>query len=108
MTHTVRIEGAELSFPCSTNQSVLDAALQAGIALPYSCRKGACGSCVAEIASGEVEGVNGACLTNETCAPGQVLLCMCAPQTDLLIRPTSWKRADPTARKTFTAKVHAN
>ncbi|MDB5820374.1 MAG: Ferredoxin--NAD(+) reductase-like protein, partial [Rhizobacter sp.] len=38
----------------------------------------------------------------------QVLFCQCLPQSDLAIAPVSWQRIDPTARKTFTAKVYRN
>jgi CDP-4-dehydro-6-deoxyglucose reductase/terephthalate 1,2-dioxygenase reductase component len=108
MSHRVSIAATDLAFDCAGNQSVLDAALKAGIELPYSCRKGVCGSCVGEIASGEVVGVNGVSITNETCLPGQVLYCVCAPVGDVALRPVSWKKLDPSARKTFTAKVHGN
>ena len=108
MSHRVSIAGTDLAFDCPAGQSVLDAALQAGIALPYSCRKGVCGSCVGRVAAGEVAGVHGASLVNETCLPGQVLLCVCAPQSDLVLQPMSCRRIDPAARKTFTAKVHSN
>lgn len=108
MSHRVSIEGTDVAFDCPEGQSVLDAALHAGIEMPYSCRKGVCGSCVGQVGAGEVAGVNGASITNETCMPGQVLYCVCAPQTDVALQPTSWKRLDPSARKTFTAKVHSN
>jgi CDP-4-dehydro-6-deoxyglucose reductase/terephthalate 1,2-dioxygenase reductase component len=108
MSHAVAIEATEVAFECAPGQSVLDAALQAGIELPYSCRKGVCGSCVGSIASGEIKGVNGAAIINDTCGPGQVLYCMCEPVSDVSLRPVSWKRLDPSARKTFTAKVYSN
>lgn len=108
MSHRISIENSDVVFDCAEGQSVLDAALHAGIDLPYSCRKGVCGSCVGNIGGGEVAGLNGVSITNETCLPGQVLYCVCAPQTDVVLQPSSWKRIDPTARKTFTAKVHSN
>jgi ferredoxin len=39
--------------PCDAGQTVLDAALKAGIEMPYSCRKGVCGNCAGGIARGE-------------------------------------------------------
>ena len=42
MNHQIHIHGSDIAFPCAPGQSVLDAALQAGIELPYSCRKGSC------------------------------------------------------------------
>ncbi len=108
MSHHISIEAADATFACAPGQSLLDAALRAGIDLPYSCRKGVCGSCVGHIAAGQVTGVNGAAIRNDTCTPDQVLYCMCTPASDLVLRPVSWQRVDPSARKTFTAKVYSN
>jgi CDP-4-dehydro-6-deoxyglucose reductase/terephthalate 1,2-dioxygenase reductase component len=108
MSYQIAIEAADATFTCAPGQSLLDAALRAGIDLPYSCRKGVCGSCVGEIASGEVSGISGAAIQNDSCTPEQVLYCMCTPASDLVLRPSSWARVDPSARKSFTAKVHSN
>ncbi|HZX85027.1 MAG TPA: 2Fe-2S iron-sulfur cluster-binding protein [Reyranella sp.] len=108
MSHRIAIEGTDVAFECDAGQSLLDAALKSGIELPYSCRKGACGNCAGELAAGEVSGVGGAAIRNETCTPAQVLYCVCAPTTDVVLRPISWKRLDPSARKTFVAKVYTN
>lgn len=108
MKHRISIEASDATFDCALGQSVLDAALRAGIDLPYSCRKGVCGNCAGSIAVGEVSGVNGAAIRNDSCQPDQVLYCMCTPSSALVLRPVSWKRGDPSARKTFTAKVYRN
>lgn len=108
MTHRIAIENSDITFDCDSGQSVLDAALHAGIELPYSCRKGVCGSCAGSITAGEVSGVNAGAVRNDTCSADQVLYCLCAPTNDLVLRPMSWKRLDPSARKTFTAKVYSN
>lgn len=102
-TFQIRIEGSDLVFPCEGHRSVLDAALQAGIELPYSCRKGVCGHCAGRVTAGEF-----------TCAPtaspeatpeGQVLLCQCSPRSDLQIAPARWRRVAPGERKHYQAKV---
>ena len=108
MTHRIAIENSDIVFNCASGQSVLDAALHAGIELPYSCRKGVCGSCAGGLASGEVSGVNAGAVRNDTCTPDQVLYCLCAPTSDLVLKPLSWERLDPSTRKTFTAKVYSN
>lgn len=108
MSHSIAIDATEVVFEAAPGQSLLDAALHAGIDLPYSCRKGVCGSCVGSIVAGEVQGLNGAAVRNDTCGPDQVLYCMCEPTSNVVLRPVSWKRLDPSARKTFTAKVHSN
>ncbi|MDB5816397.1 MAG: Ferredoxin--NAD(+) reductase-like protein, partial [Rhizobacter sp.] len=103
MNHDIHIAGTDLHFPCAHDQTILDAALQAGIEMPYSCRKGVCGNCAGGLASGEVSAP-----PSDVAGPGQVLYCQCLPQSDLEITPVSWQRIDPTARKTFTAKVYRN
>ncbi len=108
MTYKIEIEGSDVTFDCAAGQSVLDAALRAGIELPYSCRKGVCGNCAGGIASGEVQPCATVPMHNETCQAAQVLYCGCTPASDLSIRPSSWKRYDPAARKTWTAKVYRN
>lgn len=99
----IRIAGTGVAFPCDPGQNILDAALRAGIDMPYSCRKGVCGNCAAGIASGAVR-----CPPSDVAPAGQHLLCQCLPEGDVDIVPASWHRADPAARKTFVAKVFRN
>ena len=51
---SVRIEPAGITFAASSAQTLLDAALSAGIDFPYRCRQGVCTSCVCRLKSGEV------------------------------------------------------
>ena len=108
MSYCVKIADTDVAFECATGQSILEAALAAGIELPYSCRKGVCGNCVGAIASGEIVGIDGAAVRNDACSDDQVLYCMCAATSNVVLRPTSWKRFDPSARKSFTARVYRN
>jgi CDP-4-dehydro-6-deoxyglucose reductase/terephthalate 1,2-dioxygenase reductase component len=106
VSFTATIADSGVSFDCAPGQSLLDAGLRAGIEMPYSCRKGVCGNCAGSVALGEVAGLNGAGIVNETCADGQVLYCMSTPASDVVLKPVSWHRIDPSARKSFTAKVY--
>ena len=58
-------------------ESILDAALRAGINLPHSCKAGRCGSCRARLLRGTVRYPRGRplALTAEEEAAGEVLLC---------------------------------
>jgi CDP-4-dehydro-6-deoxyglucose reductase len=58
-------------------ESILDAALRAGLNLPHSCKAGRCGSCRARIVRGSVHYPRGRplALTAEEEAAGDVLLC---------------------------------
>ncbi|MES2183666.1 MAG: 2Fe-2S iron-sulfur cluster-binding protein [Pseudomonadota bacterium] len=108
MNHRIAIAGSDAAFDCAEGETVLDAALRAGIGLPYSCRKGVCGNCAGRVVQGQVVGCGGAATSNDTCLPGQVLFCLCTPHTALEIAPGPWQRIDPTARKHFRAKVFRN
>ncbi|CAN5678812.1 CDP-6-deoxy-delta-3,4-glucoseen reductase [soil metagenome] len=103
MSFDVRIAGADARFACEPGQNILDAALKAGIEMPYSCRKGVCGNCAGGVAAGEVS-----CPPTDVAAPGQHLYCQCVPLGDIEIAPASWHRIDPAARKAFSAKVYRN
>lgn len=105
MSHVIRIAGSDVSFPCEADEAVLDAALKAGIEIPYSCRKGVCGNCVAHVTEGEFDrGV----VSADAVSPGQELLCQCRPRTDLQIQVQNWKRVEPEPRKRVQAKVYRN
>ncbi len=106
--HRVTIAGTDVGFDAGEHESVLDAALRAGIALPYSCRKGVCGNCAARVPAGDVHPAGNLPVRNELCDADQWLLCGCAPGTALTIAPASWQRIDPSARKRFTARVFRN
>jgi ferredoxin len=57
------------------NQSVLQAALQNNIHLPYSCRVGDCSTCAAKCKSGKVEMARNDVLTDADLAEGWILTC---------------------------------
>ncbi|MCM3566152.1 2Fe-2S iron-sulfur cluster-binding protein [Hydrogenophaga intermedia] len=102
MSFQIHVAGSEFSFPCGGEETILDAALKAGIELPYSCRKGVCGNCAAKVNGGEVSrGIVNA----EAVPEGQELLCQCRPLGNLEIAPSSWRLIEPGARQRLKAKV---
>ncbi|QKJ31407.1 ferredoxin--NADP reductase [Mucilaginibacter mali] len=75
--HKVRIELGDETYDIITgeNQSILQAALQNNIPLPYSCRAGICSSCAVKCKSGEVRMTANEVLTDADLADGWVLTC---------------------------------
>lgn len=55
MTFKVRLQPGGLEFHAAPEETVLDAALRQGVALPYGCRNGACGSCKAKLVTGHID-----------------------------------------------------
>ncbi len=105
MTFTVSVSGQDIRFPCEPAETVLDAAQRAGYELPYSCRKGVCGTCKGQIVAGEVRAFAGDALSAAEKAERNFLYCQTRPRSDLEILPKMIEKADPFARKKLTARV---
>jgi CDP-4-dehydro-6-deoxyglucose reductase, E3 len=105
MAFTVKVQDTAFAFPCEANETVLDAAQRAGFEIPYSCRKGVCGTCKGRLVAGDVRAHAGDALGAAERAAGNVLFCQTRPRADLTIVPRSISKADPFARKTVTARV---
>ena len=81
--------GQEVVVQCPEDQYILDAAIDAGLELPYTCRGGICGACVARCAQGP-SGIDHRDITDleftldeDEQADGLALLCMCYPVGDI-------------------------
>ncbi len=87
MSFQVTVLPSQHHFPAAADQSVLDAALAAGIVLPYSCKSGACSTCKAKVISGTIEeGVTPTqILSPEEREAGFTLLCQAHASSDLVI-----------------------
>lgn len=83
----VSLSKSDRSFSVAPNQPVLDAALDAGLNLPHSCKSGNCGACCARLKQGEVEYPNGRPLglSDSEVAEGFILLCQARARSDLCI-----------------------
>lgn len=87
MTFQVTIQPSQHQFTVTAEQTVLDAALAAGILLPYSCRSGACSTCKAKVVSGAIQPVPSAevVLSPEEREAGYTLLCQARATSDLVV-----------------------
>jgi CDP-4-dehydro-6-deoxyglucose reductase len=72
------------TFESRAGESLLDAALRAGITLPYSCRTGRCGSCKGTVRSGETTPLHDELdLTDAERAAGAILTCVRSATGDI-------------------------
>ena len=68
-------------------ETLLEAGLRAGLALPYECRNGGCGVCLCSVLNGRVEqgSYQPAVLTPDMRAAGKALMCCATPLGDVEI-----------------------
>ena len=87
MTYTLTIEPLGEEIEVEEGQTVLDAALRAGIYLPHACGHGLCGTCKVDVLDGEVD--HGAAspfaLMDFERDEGKTLACECRLQSDVTI-----------------------
>jgi ring-1,2-phenylacetyl-CoA epoxidase subunit PaaE len=82
---TVALDGIETTMALSSSgDTILDAALQAGIDPPYSCAGGACGTCRAKVLLGRAVMDQNHVLDDDEVADGYVLTCQAHPVTEEL------------------------
>lgn len=79
----ITYEGKDYTLQVAYPQSILEAALQQHIQLPYSCRGGKCSSCIARCISGKVKMSINQVLTHRDLEEGWVLTCVGYAETDI-------------------------
>ncbi len=73
------LDGADHTVPLSPNQTLLQAALSAGIDAPSSCTEGHCGACMAQLREGKVAMASTKALSKRNLERGHVLACQSRP-----------------------------
>jgi CDP-4-dehydro-6-deoxyglucose reductase len=106
MSAHVTIKPSGHEFFVESNDTLLEAALRAGVSLNYGCSNGNCGACRARLISGEIKKVHAHdyVLSQAEKDAGVFLLCSCAAVNDVVIEAGVAGAKDIQAQQ-LTAKV---
>ena len=87
MSFQVTIQPSGHRFEIPSDDSILNAALEAGFTLPYGCRNGGCGACKGRVLAGTVDygQAQPHALTEAEKADGMALFCCAKPLSDVTI-----------------------
>ena len=87
MAHRITLQPSGHIYEVPDGATVLNAGLEAGWNLPYSCRAGMCRTCQGRVVEGRIDygDAHVAYLTQEMKAKGLALLCQARPQSDCVV-----------------------
>src|SRR6476620_8026488 len=97
VAYQVIVRQADCVVSVKDGDSILDALLEAGVAYPFGCRGGVCGSCKSALISGQVDlrGHDEFALTLQEERQGLVLVCCSFPRSDCEV---AWVDVDEPVR----------
>ncbi|MBI4807625.1 MAG: CDP-6-deoxy-delta-3,4-glucoseen reductase [Nitrosomonadales bacterium] len=107
MSFKTTIQPSNHSFSIDKDETILEAALEHGLTLPYSCRDGACGVCKGKVLSGSVDygKAQAFALSEEEKTAGMALFCCAKPLSDLVIESHEVTTAEEIVVKTLPCRV---
>jgi ferredoxin len=86
-SYCVTIANAKQVVDCAADQTILEAAIAAGIDYPYACASGNCGTCASHLDAGKITLLphGDAALSVQQIKAGQTLACRARPRTDVTV-----------------------
>ncbi len=103
----IKVQPSGITYSVDDDETtILDGALQSNVALEYSCKTGACGSCKARVVLGEIDRQDPQeLLSDEEVSGGVFLTCCSKPLTDCEIEAHYYAELSEISRKVIPAKV---
>ena len=86
-THRVSIKNNGQVIRCAANETILHAAIVAGIDYPHACASGNCGTCISQLDEGTVTMLprGDAAISTAQVNAGQKVACRARPKSDVVI-----------------------
>ena len=107
MSHRVKLINQPSSFTVHANETILEAAIRAGVALNYGCSNGTCGLCLTRMVSGQVEEIKSRefAVSEAHKLQGYVLTCVSSPRQDCEIEAINIEQPADIPEQTIEVKV---
>ncbi|MBR0567763.1 CDP-6-deoxy-delta-3,4-glucoseen reductase [Azoarcus sp. L1K30] len=107
MPYPISLQPGGQTFTADDDQTILEAALEAGLLLPYSCKDGACGACKGRVVSGEIhiDAYSPGALTEAEREAGYALFCRSRPRSSLVLEARNVSRAGDIPVKKLPCRV---
>ena len=83
--HAVQLRRSGRTIECRADESILDAALRAGVRPPSMCREGVCGTCRTTLVAGDVDLQHAGGIRPQQVERGEILLCCSRPRGDVVV-----------------------
>ena len=101
------VDGASTEFSVREGETILDAGLREGLALPYECRNGGCGLCLCSVEHGNIDHrpYQRSALSDAQKGQGKALMCCAVPRGDVVIDVEGFTGAAAKAVEVHTATV---
>ena len=87
MKFTITLGNVGRTIDCRADQTILSAAVAAGVDYPYACASGNCATCISDLKAGDVDLLpygDGA-LSTQLKSQGKTLACRARPRSDVEI-----------------------
>ena len=109
MSYTITLLPSGHIFQAKNSQTIVEAAMDAGVHLPYGCRNGACGACKGKVVAGKahLEDYQSSVISEDEIKNGMTLFCRAIATEDLTIEIKELAITNNIRPKIFPVRVEA-